>query len=319
MTPRSRSKHSVDILPASSETRLSHWWNWGCLLTAGILTAAGPFLLRFAFEDTSGGPAGILLASGGSIALLLGIGLGVWNQIKSKRHARDNEARRAAGATRLNDSLAAMHRALGSFIMSDQTLKDARVFFSHFVTIAPRMAPFEGARVCVYQYDTSDDPEVGDTEGAQANGSPSGPREQLERIDYGGRGDEPREFFYDHTDYGAKLINVAKDKSAFIVDDARYTEFTIDRPSGRSWVSFIAIPLRYSKTPRGVITIDSREPQRFTSEDAAIGWSIANIAALGMTVIEFASKNTRPETDELLEALRRVDDQDSHNQKHTDQ
>lgn len=286
-----------------------HWWKWGAASLSGFLIVAAPILIDFSLSQDDDTTWTYLGFAAGTVALITGIGLTVWNQIKNQSIIKSVESRRAKSLVDFTDALASMNKALSDLIKSRQDRQDFETYFKLCVATAPRLMSRHGFRVCIYEYDRNELPHESDLlpQGMPMDDEIAAlgdvPRETLKRVDYDGRADAPRKSFDDRTEHGRRLVELAKGTSVWIVEDPEAFGQSVDRPVGRTWRSFLAVPLKFDKTPLGVVTLDSRQPETFTQEDVSIAWAISEYATLGMRLRVSGSLDTKPELKSLFETI----------------
>ncbi|MHA7209670.1 hypothetical protein [Arthrobacter sp. MDT1-65] len=278
-----------------------HWfWVWGALVLAILLTTAGSSVIAFGSRE-GGDPHFIVW---GALLVLLAATLTVTNQVRAKRQARRAEEKRSAHLTRFNDNLSSMISVFVELLKSDHDAKASDQFFSAAVRQAQALVSYEGVRVCVYELElieTLGRVDESDDDGSARVEEPE--RYALNMKAFAGRADHPRAYFTQDNEHGKAVIGIALGNTAVPISDPKLASITVDRADDAVWCSTLLIPLRDGKKSKGIMMIDTRDPVAFTSEDKAIGWTIATIIALGMGTLVQGGRETAAEVTEARKRL----------------
>ncbi|WP_162178081.1 GAF domain-containing protein [Clavibacter michiganensis] len=235
------------------------------------------------------------LMLGSVVVLVAGFALEVVNQVHGIRQAARDERRRMKHLTRFNDELSSVLQVVIELLMSDQDKAASARFFAAALREARHLMSHDGVRICVYKLDEADEAQDGDVSGTEDEAVILASSKYLRLESFGGRSDRPRNEFTADTPHGAAVIETAEGHRAVSISNPYQTEIPVDRPANSVWQSTLLIPLKDGAESLGVLMLDTREPVEFTTEDISIGWTIAQVIALGMGALRRGGVDPSPE------------------------
>ncbi|UFU03420.1 GAF domain-containing protein [Ruania suaedae] len=215
-----------------------------------------------------------------ALFLLFGLGalaLTIWQGLTSSNRSK----RERQGLADFNHNLSDTLRAVEKLIDSEKGANDRADFFNSVISQAKALMPLASPRICVY-----------DLEGADKGQSSA---VYLRLAEYGGRADPPRSEFTNDEDWGRAAIAAAQGSTIWCVDDPAREGRRVQRNDEAMWKSFLAVPLRFDGTSRGLVTIDTARKTTFTNDHKAVASTIAMFLTFGMRNVAEAAADVRPE------------------------
>lgn len=264
------------------------WWLYLAPSLAAVSSAFGGVALGYAVPligKTNAQPDWVW---GGALGLFLGVGLTIATQVNASKR----EKMRRKGVINFNDALSDVQRAVATLLRSRSDREAKERFFSTVVTKGSALFSIDGVRVCIYELDEADE-EAAD-------------KQYLRLVDFGGRPDEPRTEFRADTEHGKAAIKLANGTTHVRIPDPKRSKYPVDRHPSAIWKSFAAVPLRDQHSPRGMLTVDTREKTVFTTEDMVVAQTLGTFLVLGMTELAEAANETAPEMKAAADRLHRL-------------
>jgi len=312
-------------LPRAADWALAALGDWGAAALSLLLPVVGTFLIGLGARGEAQPAAPTppqqqqapipleqdlnwLPLSWGIALVALGIVFNLLDRSRTKAKLRNIEAKRERHLTRFNDELASVIAVFVELLRSDKGEDASQRFFSSAVREARHLIGHPGTRICVYQLEFQEEDDLADV--ATADTAKHGhPRPLLVRKAYGGRADPPRATFTPDTPFGNTVISIARGTTAVPIADPADRDFEINRDPDAVWCSTLLVPLKLDNDSKGILMIDTRDPvDEFTNEDVSVGWTIANIIALGMGSLVQGGQDPRPEVREVRQLLAHLPD-----------
>jgi hypothetical protein len=226
---------------------------------------------------------------------LLGLVLLAATQFLASRR----EKQRNIEVVKFNNALSGLHDALADLVKSDKDMDARREFFRAAVRQGTSLLPFDGVRVCVYELDAKEEEDTEDES------------RYLKLVEFSGRPDSPRPAFMPDTSHGWALIEAALNQTQVTVSDRKNTSVPIDYNDGTVWRSYFVVPLvDSSHRSRGVLTVDTQDPARFSILDVTVARTLARLIVIGMDELYGAAKNPGPEVSGVEAKLKELRVQD---------